>query len=127
MQTKISKHSKEGIATMEEKRCPESSENPWNEFEWGKGTSEPQIKTVAPNNIIYYRGHKIRIDLKSKIECPDFAFALSITQHFTIGTYSFKATEADLNLYKKHVKISQQQIHTEYMHKLNPYEIKDVE
>jgi uncharacterized membrane-anchored protein YhcB (DUF1043 family) len=121
---KEAKIHKEGFITVGAERCPEQTENPWNRFECGKQKPPPQIKTIGLNNIIYCKGHKIKIDSAQERECPDFAFALSITQNFTTEKFSFKAASTEINLHKKQMKISQQEIHTHHMPDLNPYEIE---
>lgn len=115
----------EGLATFGDETCPKAGENPWNRQVCEKGPPAPQMKHVGLTNAVYCRGHKISINGKHEVECPKFVFELSVHTSFTTDSFQYKATETDINLHKKHMMLSQQDIHLNYMYGVNPYEIHD--
>jgi hypothetical protein len=84
------------------------------------------MKPLGLTNAVYCRGYKILINKKHDVDCPKFVFEVDVNISFATDSFQFKASGTDLNLHKKHMMISQQDIHLSYMYGLNPYEVPEL-
>jgi hypothetical protein len=54
-----------------------------------------------------------------------YVFELSVNTSFATDSFRYRTSETNLNLHKKHLKISQQNVHLNYTYGITPYEVTE--
>ena len=54
-------------------------------------TLTPQVKRLGTSIIVYCYGMRIIVDSGHEKQCPPFTFALTMSQSFQVGDFSFDA------------------------------------